>query len=424
MVLYYLLYTIALFLMLPGELKKREPKIRKRWLSERTGNYNKSEGADLKSKVGCGSTIWVHAVSVGEVKAAIPLIEKIVTDIQCAVVVSTVTDTGQEVASKYLPPEVKVIYIPFEIPLFLKRALDYIKPHIFIILETELWPGIISHVSGRGIPVLLLNGRISSQSYKGYKKIKFLLGPILKKISLIGVQNELYRQRIVDLGAPAGGVKITGNIKYDVNRELKIPEWAMAIRKPVIVAGSTHDNEEEHLLQVYSELKKEFKTISLILAPRHPERCESVEALIQKYGFEYIKRSAIILDNVSFKKEPPGLVLVDEVGELSSIYGAADICIVGGSFIPRGGQNLLEPAYWGKPVVCGPYMDNFPMTEDFVRRKAVFSIPVEEIYEKTRELLINGNKAVKMGEEALRIYKENRGAVEKCINEIKIVLNQ
>lgn len=414
--LYYIVYFILLLGCFTRQYLKRPKSLRGIWLRERLGYYQPSSHNIPKKR------IWVHAVSVGEVISSAPLINKLIPDYD--ITLSVITDTGREVAYNKLPSTVDIRYLPFDLPFAINRSLKTVRPDILIIIETEIWPCLISSAHKAGVSILLLNGRISEKSFNRYKRLGFYLRGILSKVSFFGMQNDLYKTRIIQLGAIKTSVQSLGNFKFDTPPHGDIPEWTKGLnskvdiqtelkgsKTPIIVAGSTHPSEEEIILKAYIELKAVFKDLILILAPRHPQRFKEVEGIISELSLEYNLRSAV----KDGQGSDCGVILLDTIGELASVYGAADVCILGGSFVPIGGHNLLEPASWGKPTVCGQYMDNFPMTDEFVRGGAVWIVDSNTLVEKISVLLWDRNLRQKMGERALELFNKQSGAVNRAV---------
>jgi len=428
--LYTLLYYAILVFILPFQYLKRPKKLKKRWLREKFGFI----------KGGLGGIIWIHAVSVGEVMAAIPLLKKLREKYPSkSLMLSTITDTGQKVARERVPEGTMVFYLPFDIPIILKRVFERMRPELLITIETELWPNLFRISRQYGIPVVLLNGRISEKSFKGYKKASFFMKEVLSNVALFCMQSEMDAERISSIGVNEGRIKVLGNFKFDIKPPSKIPEWSEGMKGPVLIAGSTHEGEEEFLISVYMKLKKDFTDLNFILAPRHPERFKNVEDLLRSKGVSFIKRSAFMASNppspplvkggeggFSELRTPNSelqsfkgiVILLDTVGELSAVYGISDIAIIGKSFKGYGGQNPLEPAYWGKPIVCGLHMENFPFIKDFYREGAAFEVDEDGLYSKLRELLLLPEKAKETGLKAQQLYKKNTGAVDRAIEVI------
>jgi 3-deoxy-D-manno-octulosonic-acid transferase len=411
---------------LPFEYIKRPKELRKKWLGERFGKYSaevqKCDSAELK-------TVWIHAVSVGEVISAVPLIKKIKERHTLReIVVSTVTDTGQKVAMEKIGDIARIIYAPFDLPFAINRTVRRLKPSLFIVMETELWPNIIRILNRKGIPVLLMNGRISEKSFGGYKKLRFFIKDMLKNVRIFCMQDELYAERIKAMGAQIDKIKVIGNFKFDTKPSSQIPEWTRILKEQessvvrqascvkrqefVIIAGSTHRTEEDIILDAYIKIRNDFPATTLIIAPRHPERFIEVEELIKKKGLEYIKKS----DVTGHGSRVTGVVvLLDVIGELASVYSVCDIAIMGGSFIEHGGQNPLEPAYWGKAIICGPHMENFPFIEEFYRSGGAIRVDSVNLYQALRELLGLPEKILSIGKAANKLYDKNSGATNRAM---------
>lgn len=405
--IYTLLYLLSLLIVLPFELAKRPEAVRARWLRERLGLVPPLQSG--------GPRVWVHAVSVGEVIAAVPLVKKIAERHPGArLIVSTVTDTGQKVAHERMGTLATVIYVPFDLPFTMAAALRRLSPALLVIMETELWPVMVKSVSERSVPVALMNGRISERSFKGYLKLRFFIGSVLRRFSLLCVQNELYAERLRSLGANPETVRVIGSFKFDTRPPSAPPAWTRLLSGPVLIAGSTHGAEEKIVLDAYRAVRKGIPALNLIVAPRHPERFREVEELLRQSGLPYIKRSQL-----GASPEEPLLagtaVLLDAIGELSAVYGAADIAVMGGSFIPHGGQNPLEPAYWGKALLCGPHMENFPFIEDFYRRGGALRVEAAALGRTIEGLLADPEQRERLGASARRLYEENAGATERAM---------
>lgn len=410
--IYSLLYVVLLLVILPFQYFKRPKEIRKQWLKERLGSYSSVKTSSSK-------IIWVHAVSVGEVIAAIPFLNKLKEQFpEYQIVLSTVTDTGQKVAKEKSPENTKIIYLPFDLASIIKKTIKNIRPSLFITMETELWPNLFYIFKKNKIPIIITNGRISDKSYKGYLKIKFFIEQTIKCVDLFGMQDSIYAQRITELGAPKEKVKILGNFKFDTKPSKNIPAWTGLISSPVVIAGSTHKGEEELVLSAYEKLRKNYPDLNLILAPRHPERFREAEELTGNKGLPYIKRTAFNNKNQSSKIKG-AVIILDAVGELAAVYSIADIAVIGGSFIKHGGQNLLEPACWSKPIICGTHMENFPFAKEFYEQNAAIEASESNLYEKLSELLGSPEKRNAFGRKAKELYDEKSGAVEKALAEIR-----
>lgn len=410
--IYSFIYVTVLVFLLPFEYLKRPRNLRKRWLREKFGAQKVSNSNDKRP-------VWIHAVSVGEVIAATSFIKALKQrHPHLKITVSTITDTGQKVAQERLSGLADIIYLPFDIPCIIKRVLRGVKPSAFITVETELWPNMLRTMKVGGIPVIVLNGRISESSFKGYKKIRFFMRSIIKDVDLFCMQDEEYGRRIVELGAKKEKVINTGSFKFDIKVSLEKPRWTEDISGPVIVAGSTHRGEEELIISVFKRLREDFRDLTLIIAPRHPERFDEVEDIMRTAEIPYVRSSHIIK-----RANGATAVLLDSIGELSSVYGISDIAVIGGSFIEHGGQNPLEPACWGKPVVCGPHMRNFPFIEEFYSAGAALKADSSNLYDILRELLSAPDKRQATGKAAKALLDKNRGAVDRAIRVIQPFLN-
>lgn len=423
--LYSVLYALTLLFLLPHEYLKRPRDLRKRWLSERLGQVPSLPASELR-------TVWVHAVSVGEVIASVPFIHEMMKRYPYVrVVLTTVTDTGQRVAKERLSEAVAVHYIPFDLPFSIKRFIKTMNPHLYISIETEIWPNLFCLLKRAGIPVLIMNGRISAGSFKGYRKISFFIKRVLDNVDLFCMQEELYGERIKALGVPAERIRITGNFKFDIKIEEYRGEWVRQLPRPVILVGSTHEGEEEIVLDACKRLIDEIGDMTLIIAPRHPERFAMVEDVLKRSGVSYIKRSEIssgiedqncaILQSYHKTGKKLGLcvVLIDLIGELASLYSICDVAIIGGSFSNRGGHNPLEPAFWGKPILCGTDMSNFPFIDEFYKNGAALKTSRHSLYEDLKGLLGNDKERLNMAKRAKEIYMAKAGAIRRSVEALK-----
>lgn len=441
-VLYSLLYSAALLLLLPFEYFKRPRELRGRWLRERMGSAGAaSEGLDSKP-------VWIHAVSVGEVIAAAPFIAGLKErHPSLPVVLSTVTDTGQKVAREKLAGAAEVFYLPFDLVFIVRRAMRRLRPALFVAIETELWPNIFRTCKKEGVPVLVLNGRLSEKSFRGYRKIRFFISRVLSRVDLFCMQEKVYQERIKALGVEEDRVRVTGNFKFDIKPSGTLPEWAGSLGSPVVVAGSTHEGEEELIISVFSELNQDFPGLNLVLAPRHPERFGRVETLVKERGLPCVRRSALARGSQliahrsegNFSYSQPSAMshelsavgrrlsgtvfLLDTIGELASAYGVADVAIIGGSFVERGGHNPLEPAFWGKPVVCGPHMENFPFIADFYGEKGAIETDAERLSHVLKELIRSPQRRKAWGEKARSLYNDKVGAVARSVEVLERYLD-
>ncbi|MBF0558107.1 MAG: 3-deoxy-D-manno-octulosonic acid transferase [Nitrospirae bacterium] len=411
--LYSILYAAALAVLLPFQYFKRSGPLRKRWLHERFGFYAGQHSS---------RHLWIHAVSVGEVIAAVPLIEKIKQrHPSLRIIISTVTDTGQKIARDKAGAYAEIIYVPFDLPFAVRNALHHIRPFAFVIMETELWPCVIKMLKESNVPVILMNGRLSERSYNRYRKSIFFIGDVLRNINLLCVQDDNYAGRFTALGAMPERIKVIGSFKFDTRPSSDVPQWAETLCRPVIIAASTHETEEDLVLDAFVQLKEVIPGLNLIIAPRHPERFSSVETLVKKKGLECLKRSEFAngREETQIRGKSGVVVLLDVMGELSAVYGAVDIAIMGGSFIKHGGQNPLEAAFWGKAIVCGPHMENFYFIEEFYSRGGAVSAEGRLLYSVLKEMLASPGEVQRMGNIAKEIFEKNSGATDRAMELIE-----
>jgi 3-deoxy-D-manno-octulosonic-acid transferase len=376
---------------------------------------------------------WVHAVSVGEAVAAAPLVEAIRARWpRLAVVMTTVTPTGARVVRDRLAGRAAHRYFPVDLPGAVRRALDAVRPRFFIGLETELWPNFYAALGTRRIPAMVANGRISDRSYRGYRRVRFAIAPALVRVTAFGMQTRLDADRIVALGAPADRVVVTGPLKADAEppADEASAGWSetlgLAPDQPVWVAGSTHRGEDDAVLQAFRAAAARVKGLRLVLAPRHPERVPEVERLLAQHGLPALRRSTLPsalgdrpgagAGRGALSSEPP-VVVVDTVGELASIYGAADVVFVGGSLVPAGGHNMLEPALRRKPVLFGPHVENFRDSADLLVEAggAMMVADADDLGQRLAELLASPDRRRAMGEAAAEAVSRRRGALRETM---------
>jgi len=305
-----------------------------------------------------GSPIWFHAVSVGEVRAVIPVMEGLAKRVEKMrpLILSTVTVTGQETAERECPFAESIFYFPLDLPFAVSRSFGRVRPSMFITAETEFWPNFFFGCFRRGIPVIVVNGRISDRSFSRYRRFRWFFRPFLQRVSLFLMQSEEDARRILAMGAREESVEVTGNTKYDVKPvSAKLPaevrDWAQS--SFLLVAGSTHGGEEEIILDALQN--DDLSQIRLALVPRHPERFDDVAELLFDRGTPFARLS----DLVDGRGIGERVLLVDAMGVLDGFYAMADLAFVGGSLVPVGGHNLLEPAMHGVPVLTGPNLQNF-----------------------------------------------------------------
>ena len=348
-----LIYTFLFYLLIPIILLRllwrgvRAPAYWQRW-SERFGFFPKLPNQPC---------IWVHAVSMGEVQAAVPLIQALqVRFSKQSILVTTMTPTGSRRVREVFGDSVWHVYLPYDLPGSLARFLARTQPRLLILMETELWPNLLYACQQRTIPVILANARLSAGSAAGYQRIRGLVGKMLTGVSVVAAQTKVDAARFIDLGIPLTKIQVTGSIKFDSRLPANFSEQAVALRsqwgvnRAVWIAASTHEGEEEIVLDAFSNLKQTFCDLLLLLVPRHPERFNRVANLCRRQGFIVARRSK---GDINVNTD---IYLGDTMGELPLLYAACDVAFVGGSLVPIGGHNLLEPAAVGLPVIMGPHV--------------------------------------------------------------------
>jgi len=319
-------------------------------------------------------SIWIQVVSVGEANLIGNLIRRLKEVHGCPIVISTTTLTGNRIAKKRYSHLAKIIFFPFDLSFILERVIRVVKPKIFIAVETEIWPNLFYRLKKKKIPIVIINGRISDKAFKHYRLIRPFMRRVLKKCDYIGVQNPLYKERFLFLGANPEKVIVSGNMKFEsiLIDEKKLQEkkakYALILKKggnQLIVAASTHDPEEEIIVDIYKSIFRNIGGVTLLIVPRHPERTSQIERVIRLASFNPVRMSKV-QENLGDKRN---VFIADTVGELIYFYSIADICFVGGSLSKDGGHNILEPVYFLKPTIFGPNMDNFLDIEEIVLEK-------------------------------------------------------
>ena len=362
--------------------------------------------------------IWIHAVSVGEAGVASLLVKALKQKINQPLVVSVVTQTGHRLAEKLIGEDAKIIYAPVDISFIVNRFLNLVSPHLFILLETELWPNLINGLYNRKVPIALINGRISPHSLRGYSQIKFLTRRILEKINLFCMQTEEDKKRIIALGARPETVEVTGNMKFDnvdyAGSETGLSDYNLKLwiksDELLFIAGSTHPPEEKIILGVYKNLLSDFANLRLLIAPRHIERADEIERLVAKFGF-----NALRMSDATYHPSPithHQILLLDTIGQLKQLYKFASVVFIGGTLIKKGGQNILEPAFFAKPVIFGPHMFNFTeIASLYLSNNAAIQVKSkEELEQAVRRIFNNTQEASAMGARAKEIIYSQKGA--------------
>src|SRR5689334_2520401 len=379
-------------------------------------------------------SIWVHAVSVGEVLTARPLISELKRRYpNLRMFLSTTTMAGQQLARRSVPDVDAVFYFPFDLGFVVRRTLNLVRPKLFIMMETEIWPNLLRECRARGIKTAVVNGRLSARSFPRYRMIRPMMRRVLEHIDKFLVQSEESARRFIDLGADPARVVVTGSLKFD---SLEVSPTALQTRardrvlryfrlpasRPVIVSGSTMKGEEAAVLRAFRRVRTASPNTLLVLAPRNPERFAEAEQLARAEGWKVAKRSDLAVD-----AEPRvDVVILDTIGELATIYQLATVVFVGGSLVATGGHNVLEPAVFGKPIVFGPHMENFlEIAEAFVTNGAGVQLAGEaELDEAFLSLMSDPVRRARLGAAARALVEANRGANEKSLAVLSQLLPQ
>jgi 3-deoxy-D-manno-octulosonic-acid transferase len=428
----YLLYNLlllfsALFLVPYYLLRGLRYGKSRRGIRERLGCYSPEQLNLFQGK----RTIWIHAVSVGETRAAMPLIRKIRQEYpDFLIIVSNVTETGHVIALENKEVDL-CLFFPFDFSWAVRRALSTVDPELIIIVETEIWPNFTRQAHQLDIPLILVNGRISDRSFPRYRFMRFLLRPILEYFSAFCMQSQVDAERIIVLGAQSERVENTGNLKFDHDlREVTTEEiqrkknqYRFPEQVAILVAGSTHEGEEKQLLEAYRQIAEQIdRKLILVLIPRHPERKREVQSLLKESGFKYRLRSSLQEGDKLFS--PGDVLLVDTLGEVLDFYSVADLVFVGGSLVPVGGHNLLEAALLRKPVLFGPYVHNFKeISAKLIRAGA--GVKVVNQQELARQSIIMLNDPVRcraMGQAGSSLIAENAGTTERTMRHVSKAL--
>jgi len=392
------------------------------WLIKGIGNRSYIDR--LPQRFGFGfpklnGCIWVHAVSVGEVQAAVPLIHALIKRFpKERLVITTVTPTGAARVAALFSDNVQHCYIPFEFPNAIRSFFDSIRPHAAMIMETEIWPNLYRGCGVRKIPLILVSARISPRSIPGYRRLLPLIRETLSHGIIIAAQSQADADRFLELGANPVRTWVTGNIKFDVELHPDIDGQGALVRsslfgeRPVWIAASTHEGEEQPVLDAHRTLLGSYPSLLLVLVPRHPERFDGVRELVKEQAFSVVSRT---------DKQPctpsTEVFLVDTMGEVPLFYAASDIAFVGGSLVPIGGHNLLEPAAQGVPIVTGPHLFNAQeIAEEFIELGACSVVADgDELATTVAYLLDNPAAASEMGANGLSVLEQNRGSLQRLL---------
>ena len=418
-----LLYTLIYTLLLPVILlrllwrSRLAPAYRQRWL-ERFGVFTAPAFDQSKPVLG------LHAVSGGETLAAVPLIKQLQLDHpDWQWIITTTTPTGSEqvraiFGDAILQNNFAHVYAPYDLPFFLSSFIKRAKPSLAIVMETELWPNMLHSCRTHKIPVLVANARLSEKSARGYKKLSPLTRGMMADVSMVAAQQQADAERFINLGLAREKLAVTGSIKFDLDLDSDIrnkaallrSEWSIGETRKVLLVASTHPGEDEIILQAFAALKNQFADLLLILVPRHPERFSTVTAQCEQAGWRVVKRSS----DAAIRCETD-IVVGDTMGELLAFYGAADIAFVGGSLVPVGGHNLIEPAAWACPVISGPHLFNFSEVEKLLRDNNALAIvdSADKIATQVGQWLSNDILRKEYGVRARMVADNNRGALDK-----------
>ncbi len=407
------LYGLAVLPVLAAKGKLRDG------FRERRGHLSKENAARLEGR----RTVWVHAVSVGEARLAIQWIERLRRKEPSVVaVLTTTTASAQKIAREAACSDVVVTYCPFDFSWMMGRLIDAVHPSAIVILETEVWPNLLRQAERRGIPVILINARLSDKAYPVYLRWKFFVRPAFERITLCLTQNAEHARRFCEIGVPPDRVRVTGNMKFD----LEAPKVTETVRlamtvfradsKSLLLAASTHPGEEEQLVSVFEAARVHIPGLKLALAPRHLERLAEVEEIIRRRGLKCAK----ISDLERHYASNVDVLLVDAWGILNQLYALSDLVFVGGSLVPVGGHNLAEPAVAGCPVLYGPWMQNFKdMDEEFrAARAGVRVADARELEARVIELFQDPGARRQLAERSRAVVAANAGATDLNLKEI------
>lgn len=423
--LYNVLLIIYLLVMTPAALIRnmKEPGYIKRLIGD-SGKIS----LELSEKIKGTRPIWIHAASVGEIVASAPVV-KVLSDTYEGrpIVVSVVTKTGYAMAQKMIPHAAGIIYFPMDLFFSVKSMMTNLNPSLVVLIETEIWPNLIFCAKNAQVPMVLVNGRISDKSFKKYKRVDWFFKRILPYLSLFSMQSDLDAKRIMQMGAPAEKIRVFGNTKYDepfpfVSEEEKnelSENFKLDDAYPIIVGGSTHEGEEEELLLAYKGLKEVYERAALVLVPRRTYRAKEIYKMAQSMGYCIRLRS----EEKKWAKSNKGtdVLIVDTIGELIRLYALGDYVFVGGSLVSVGGHNVLEPSFFGKPIIVGPHMNNFKEIYKMLKdNDAIYTVQNnhEELEAYFLELAAHPEEAKDMGHRAVQVILDNQGAAEKTVEAI------
>ena len=412
-----LLYTVLLYLLSPLLLARLwwrgrlAPAYRQRW-GERLGFYWRPRLSE---------SVWIHAVSVGEALAAAPMIRELLARYpQTRLVITTTTPTGSEQVRKLFADRVEHVYCPWDLPDVLARFFRVFNPRLLLVMETELWPNMLAAAHSRGVPSVLVNGRLSEKSWRSYGRVRALATPMLSRLTLVLAQTEVEGERFIDLGVRPQAMLATGSIKFDIDIDNALREKAAALReqfagRPVWLAASTHPGEDQPVLAAHRQLLGGRPDALLVLVPRHPERFAEVANRVRDEHMTLARRS---LDEAV--TEQTQVYLADTMGELMMLFGACDLAFVAGSLVPVGGHNLLEPAAWGKPVLSGPQLHNFERIAGLLDDAGALILvrDSDQLASAVNALLADEQRRCMSGDAARGVVAQHRGALARVLDQV------
>jgi len=412
----YLVFPLFVLRMLTRSLNM--PGYRRRF-SERFGILDTTT---LKGS----NIIWVHAASVGEVFVATPLIKLLLTNYpKFKLVVTTTTPTSSDLITQAFGDSVFHVYVPWDLPGSVKRFLNNVEPKLLVLIERELWPNIIHQTNFRGCAMVLVNARLSERSASHYEKFSSIASSMLTSLDIVACQSQEDAHRFISLGLPPKQIVVTGNMKFDLEVSATLEAERNEFRESsgltsrfVILAASTHPGEEKAILDSFAKVKKKNENSILILAPRHIERCDDVSKECFSKNWQLIRYSEKMPINTEHD-----ILLVDTMGDLLKLMGVANLAIVGGSFVPHGGHNMLEAAVWGVPILTGPYTRNFDeIAKLLVSSGAMLQIQPELLSSTLLKLIDDKDMSLRMSKAGKKLMKNNRGSKERTLTLISNLL--
>lgn len=412
-------YTLSMYLCLPFLLlrlkwKGSVNKLYGKRIAERLGFY-------VKRQTNIAHDIWIHAVSFGEVVVASPLIEQWLQQGK-KVCVTTTTATGSAHVQKLFKNKVSHVYLPYELPGAIKRFLKQFNPKALIIVETELWPNLICTCAKQSLPIIIINARLSDKSQQGYGRIRFIMNKLMNKLTVVLSQSKYDGQRFIELGLPAGKLKVLGNLKFNALKPLVAQDKVMDLRqslfdlRPIWIAASTHPGEEALILESFAKVKQVMPNLVLVIAPRHPERAEQIKEITKAKGFNYICRT----DNQAMSAKDQVFIL-NTLGELQLFYQISTVALVGGSLVAHGGHNMLEAIHAQTPVITGKYMHNFSvLSEQLLEAKGMLMVNnIESLTKVVIELLDNAEQRTLLNKAGQAYLNAQKDVLPNYLREIE-----